>query len=110
MSLYIIIYEGIVMIFVTGLFIYHTKLILQNMTTKEDIKFFWKNPQGNPFFRTYKKINIINSLFPQKQKKSLIDIFKEGFRKDISLEEEKEKIKIEIQPEEVIQTESTWWG
>ena len=100
MSLYIIIYEGIVMIFVTGLFIYHTKLILQNMTTKEDIKFFWKNPQGNPFFRTYKKINIINSLFPQKQKKSLIDIFKEGFRKDISLEEEKEKIKIEIQPEE----------
>ena len=100
MSLYIIIYEGIVMIFVTGLFIYHTKLILQNMTTKEDIKFFWKNPQGNPFFRTYKKINIINSLFPQKQKKSLIDIFKEGFRKEISLEEEKEKIKIEIQPEE----------
>ena len=100
MSLYIIIYEGIVMIFVTGLFIYHTKLILQNMTTKEDIKFFWKNPQGNPFFRTNKKINIINSLFPQKQKKSLIDIFKEGFRKEISLEEEKEKIKIEIQPEE----------
>ena len=98
MSLYIIIYEGIVMIFVTGLFIYHTKLILQNMTTKEDIKFFWKNPQGNPFFRTNKKINIINSLFPQKQKKSLIDIFKEGFRKEISLEEEKEKIKIEIQP------------
>ena len=100
MSLYIIIYEGIVMIFVTGLFNYHTKLILQNMTTKEDIKFFWKNPQGNPFFRTYKKINIINSLFPQKQKKSLINIFKEGFRKEISLEEEKEKIKIEIQPEE----------
>ena len=98
MSLYIIIYEGIVMIFVTGLFIYHTKLILQNMTTKEDIKFFWKNPQGNPFFRTYKKINIINSLFPQKQKKSVIDIFKEEFHKEISSEEEKEKIKIEIQP------------
>ena len=100
MSLYIIIYEGIVMIFVTGLFIYHTKLILQNMTTKEDIKFFWKNPQGNPFFRTNKKINIINSLFPQKQKKSVIDIFKEEFHKEISSEEEKEKIKIEIQPEE----------
>ena len=100
MSLYIIIYEGIVMIFVTGLFIYHTKLIFQNMTTKEDIKFFWKNPQGNPFFRTNKKINIINSLFPQKQKKSVIDIFKEEFHKEISSEEEKEKIKIEIQPEE----------
>ena len=100
MSLYIIIYEGIVMIFVTGLFIYHTKLILQNMTTKEDIKFFWKNPQGNPFFRTNKKINIINSLFPQKQKKSVIDIFKEEFHKEISSEEEKEKIKIEIRPEE----------
>ena len=100
MSLYIIIYEGLVMIFVTGLFIYHTKLVLQNMTTKEDIKFFWKNPQGNPFFRTLKKINMKNSLFPEKQKKSIIDIFKEGFHEMIPPEEEKEKIKIEVEPEE----------
>ena len=55
MSLYIIIYEGLVMIFVTGLFIYHTKLVLNNITTKEDIKKFWENPQRNHYFRRNKK-------------------------------------------------------
>ena len=88
MSLYIIIYEGITMIFVTGLFIYHTKLILKNVTTKEDIKSFWENAQGNPYFRT-KKLNMKNSLFPSKQKKSIIDFFKEGFMHNIFVEEEK---------------------
>ena len=78
MSLYIIIYEGLVMIFVTGLFIYHTKLVLKNMTTKEDIKKFWENPQGNPYIRNLNKINIQNSLFPIKQKKFVLDIFKKG--------------------------------
>ena len=92
MSLYIIIYEGLVMIFVTGLFIYHTKLVLKNMTTKEDIKKFWENPQGNPYIRNLNKINIQNSLFPIKQKKSVIDIFKKGLINLIPPEEEKEKI------------------
>ena len=92
MSLYIIIYEGLVMIFVTGLFIYHTKLVLKNMTTKEDIKKFWENPQGNPYIRNLNKINIQNSLFPIKQKKSVIDIFKNGLPNLIPPEEEKEKI------------------
>ena len=92
MSLYIIIYEGLVMIFVTGLFIYHTKLVLKNMTTKEDIKKFWENPQGNPYIRNLNKINIQNSLFPIKQKKSVIDIFKKGLPNLIPPEEEKEKI------------------
>ena len=102
MSLYIIIYEGLVMIFVTGLFIYHTKLVLRNMTTKEDIKKFWENPQGNPYIRNNKKINIKNALFPLKQKKSVIDIFKEGFYNLIPPEEEKEKIKVEIAENEDI--------
>ena len=92
MSLYIIVYEGLVMIFVTGLFIYHTKLVLKNMTTKEDIKKFWENPQGNPYIRNLNKINIQNSLFPIKQKKSVIDIFKKGLPNLIPPEEEKEKI------------------
>ena len=86
-SVYIIIYEGLTMIFVTGLFIYHTKLVLRNTTTKEDIKQFWENPQGNPFKRS-KKINYKNSLFPQKQKYSLIDIFKRGFLNIIPLSDE----------------------
>ena len=87
MSIYIIIYEGITMIFVTGLFIYHTKLILRNKTTKEDIKRFWENPQGNPYTRN-KKLNFKNSLFPQKQKFSLIDIFKKGFMNIIPLNDD----------------------
>ena len=88
MSLYIIIYEGLSMIFVTGLFIYHTKLILKNITTKEDIKDFWKNVQGNPYTRNKKSTNINNSLFPIKQKYSLIDIFKKGFMNIIPLSDD----------------------
>ena len=87
MSIYLIIYEAITMIFVTGLFIYHTKLVLKNTTTKEDIKSFWLNPQGNPYFRT-KKQNIKLALFPQKQKNSVIDIFKKGLMSIIPIEEE----------------------
>ena len=86
-SIYIIIYEGLSMIFVTGLFIYHTKLVLKNITTKEDIKSFWENSQGNPYMRN-KKLNYKNSLFPKKQKYSLIDIFKKGFLNIISLNDD----------------------
>ena len=86
MSIYIIIYEAITMIFVTGLFIYHTKLVLKNTTTKEDIKSFWRNSQGNPYFRT-KKQNIKLALFPQKQKYSVIDIFEKGLKCIIPIEE-----------------------
>ena len=75
------------MIFVTGLFIYHTKLVFKNITTKEDIKSFWDNSQGNPYMRN-KKLNYKNSLFPQKQKYSLIDIFKKGFMNIIPLKDD----------------------
>ena len=75
MPIYIIIYEGFIMIFVTGLFIYHTKLILKNMTTKEDIKCFWETPQGNPYQRNKKLTNILYSLFPKLKKYSIIQSF-----------------------------------
>ena len=88
MSLYIIIYEGLTMVFVTGLFIYHTKLVLKNVTTKEDIKNFFNSPQGNPYSRK-KKLNILNSLFPFKQKNSIIDIFQNKFMNKIFSNEEK---------------------
>ena len=81
-SLYIIIYCGLCMIFVTGLFIYHSKIILKNMTTKEDIKHFWTNAQGNPYIRKNKKTNVNNSLFPLIKKFSLLDIF--NINKNIS--------------------------
>ena len=75
------------MLFVTGLFIYHSKLVMKNITTKEDIKSYWDNSQGNPYYRN-KKLNIINSIFPKKQKYSIIDIFKKGFLFLVPLNEE----------------------
>lgn len=90
MSLYIIIYEGITMIFVTGLFIYHSKLIMRNTTTKEDIKSFWENPEGNPYLKNTKMANIKNALFPLKQKKSIIDFFAEGFMHNLFFFAEKD--------------------
>ena len=84
MSLYLIIFEGISMIFVTGLLVYHYKLIVRNMTTKEEIKSYFENPTGNPFNRNNKYINMKNSLFPLKQTKSILNIFKQGFYKIIN--------------------------
>ena len=84
MSLYLIIFEGISMIFVTGLLVYHYKLIVRNMTTKEEIKSYFENPTGNPFNRNNKYINMKNSLFPLKQTKSILNIFKQGFFKIIN--------------------------
>ena len=87
--MYLIIYQGISMIFVTGLFYYHYKLIKRNITTKEEIKCFYENPQGNPYSRNNNKINMEKSLFALRQKWSLLDIFKKGF---LNFENEEEKI------------------
>ena len=89
MSIYLIIFEGISMIFVTGLFIYHYKLTKRNMTTKEEIKSFFENPQGNPYSKN-KNLNMNQSLFPLKQKMSLLDIFKKGFLNILPKSEEVE--------------------
>ena len=73
-SLYIIIYIFITMIFTTELLIFHIRLVKNNITTKEELKFYFKNPFGNPFQRDISK-NFKNVLFPKKAKMSLIDIF-----------------------------------
>ena len=94
MSIYLIIFEGITMIFVTGLLFYHYKLIKRNITTKEEIKNFFENPQSNPYSRSDKYVNVRKSLFPLKQKRSLLDIFKKGFLNIIpSIDEEENKQK-----------------
>ena len=73
-SLYIIIYIFITMIFTTELLIFHIRLVINNITTKEELKFYFKNPFGNLFHRdTF--LNFKNVLFPKKAKMSLIDIF-----------------------------------
>ena len=60
------------MIFTTGLFFYHTSLIKNNLTTKEELKNVYRTPYGNPFLRSIKK-NIKFILFPNLSLPSLQD-------------------------------------
>lgn len=71
-SIFVIIYCGLSMIFTTGLIIYHTRLVSNNMTTKEELKKFFVNPFGNPYKRGCCQ-NWSNVLCPRKNKKSLLD-------------------------------------
>ncbi len=73
--IYIFIYVCITMIFTTELFVFHIKLVLNNTTTKEELKKIFKNPFGNKFKRN-KSWNLINIICPKKAKMSLIDILK----------------------------------
>ena len=50
-SLFIIIFELLKMIFVTGLLIYHMGLVYKNLTTKEELGGFFENFYGNPYKR-----------------------------------------------------------
>jgi len=74
-SLYIIIYNILILIFIFGLLLYHIKLIFDNTTTKEDLKNCWDHPQGNPFQRG-KKLNSKNSVFPEIKKYSILNILR----------------------------------
>ena len=78
MSLYLIIYVAITMIFTTGLLIFHIRMVFNNKTTKEDLKKFFENRYGNTFQRTKSLKNITNSLFPKLSKLSLIDILQKN--------------------------------
>ena len=73
-SLYIVIYILISMIFTTELFFYHTSLIFNNMSTKIEIKHYTKNPFGNKYARS-KSWNIKNVLFPQRPKNHFLIYF-----------------------------------
>ena len=73
MSLYLIIYVLLTMIFTTGLLFYHIRIVKNDMTTKEELKKFFKNPFGNPYQRSTKS-DFHSIIFPKISKKSLIDI------------------------------------
>ena len=75
MFIYIFIYVCITMIFTTELFIFHIKLVLKNITTKEELKNLFKNPFGNLYQRK-KSWNFKNIIFPKRAKMSLIEILK----------------------------------
>jgi hypothetical protein len=72
-SLYIFIYVCITMIFTTELLIFHLRMVLSNVTTKEELKKFFKNPFGNPYARSM-GWNFKSIICPKKAKMSLIDL------------------------------------
>jgi hypothetical protein len=76
-SLYLIIYCILCMAFTVGLLIYHTSLVINNETTKEMLKFVWKNPFGNSYNRNF-EYNMSNTLFPEIKKYSILDILRNG--------------------------------
>ena len=71
--IYIFIYICITMIFTTELLFFHVKLILNNMTTKEELKKIFVNPFGNKYKRNI-SWNFKNIICPKKAKMSLVDI------------------------------------
>lgn len=70
-SLFIIIFGLLSMIFTTGLCVYHTSLIKNNLTTKEELKHVFKPPFGNPFLRSLSR-NIAIALCPRISNISLL--------------------------------------
>lgn len=60
------------MIFTTGLCIYHSNLIKNNVTTKEEIKRTHQKPVGNPFYYNFSK-NVKKVLFPPLSNPSLLE-------------------------------------
>ena len=107
MSLYLIVYVILTMIFTTGLLIYHIKIVRNNMTTKEELKKYFINPFANPYQRSTKK-NFSSVLFPQVGKKDLIDIlnYNEEIyerQKDYILKNRKKKDdKVEIEEKQTV--------
>ena len=77
-SLYIFIYVCITMIFTTELLIFHVRMVLSNVTTKEELKKFFKNPFGNPYVRS-KGWNFKYIICPKKAKMSLIELLKNNY-------------------------------
>ena len=72
-SLYLIVYSIITMCFITGLLVYHCRLILINSTTKEELRNIFDNNYGYIYKRSICQ-NIRNVLCPKTKKKSIIDI------------------------------------
>ena len=60
------------MIFTTGLFVYHTNLIVKNMTTNEELKTYFKKPIGNPYVRNV-TANCKQALCPIQSEPSLME-------------------------------------
>lgn len=76
-SLFIIIFELLKMIFVTGLFIYHNRLVITNLTTKEELGEFYDTIYGNPYKRLHCDESIKDAFFPRVPTPCLLEYMEE---------------------------------
>ena len=74
-SLYLIIYCILSMCFTCGLLFYHLRIIINNYTTKENLKHFFNNNFGNPYKRKILE-NIGNVLSPIIKKHNILEILR----------------------------------
>jgi hypothetical protein len=74
-SLYLIIYCILTMCFITGLIFYHTRLVLINSTTKEELRHAFIHSYGNPYRKNI-CTNITNVLCPKTKKYSILEILR----------------------------------
>ena len=86
-SIFIVLYSGISMIFSTALFIYHSKLVSGNITTKEEKKKLFENLYGNPFLKGSVLNNWKDVLFPIHGKLSVVDIIKKKQKENMERKE-----------------------
>lgn len=94
-SIFLILYICITMVFTTGLWIFHIKLVKENLTTKEELKKLFKNPYGDPYRRQIKK-NSKEILMPKMNKYNLIDLLNKNLD-DYNLQQRYFKVKRELQ-------------
>ena len=102
MSLYLILYVILTMVFTTGLLIYHIKIVRNNMTTKEELKKYFLNPFDNPYQRSTKN-NFSSVLFPQVGKRDLIDIL--NYNEEIYKKQKDYILKKRKKEEDKVETE-----
>lgn len=86
-SIFIVLYSGISMIFSTALFIYHSKLVSGNITTKEEKKKLFENLYGNPFGKGSVLNNWKDVLFPIHGKLSVVDYVKKKQKENMQRKE-----------------------
>ena len=81
------------MLFTTGLLIYHSKLVSNNMTTKEELKKYFDNPFGDIYTRSFQR-NCQNVLFPKLANKSILDIlnWETGNNDDVSTSDDRNEL------------------
>jgi palmitoyltransferase ZDHHC9/14/18 len=80
-SLFLVIFGLLSMIFTTGLLIYHTNLVINNLTTKDEINGTYDNEMGNPWnqgcLKNYKRI-----MCPTIQQPSLLKTIEVNSKKE----------------------------